>query len=56
MRLICINSGSNGNEYIVKSKGKYFILDCGAKWKETMIACGFNVRAIEIAFVTHSHG
>lgn len=56
MRITCVGSGSSGNEYLLESEGSLIVLDCGCKWKETMIACGFDVLGIEAALVTHAHG
>lgn len=57
MKLITVSTGSDqGNCYLVGADGKYISLDCGCSWKGVMIACGFNVSAIEAAFLTHAHG
>lgn len=57
MRMRIINSGSAGNCYVLKSKtGKKLLLDIGVTTKEIMKANDFNVRDIDGAIVSHSHG
>ena len=57
MKLITVGTGSEqGNCYLIESNGKYIALDAGCSWKGVMIACGFNVCAIQAAFLTHAHG
>ena len=56
MNLITVRTGSDqGNCYLVESNGRYVALDCGAKWKDVMVACGFSVYAIQVAFLSHFH-
>lgn len=57
MKLITVGTGSEqGNCYLVESDGKYISLDAGCSWKSVLVACGFNVYAIQAAFLSHVHG
>lgn len=56
MRLIAINSGSEGNEYILESDTEALILDCGEPYKSAMRALNYDVSKIVGCCVTHAHG
>lgn len=57
MKLITVSTGSEqGNCYLIESDdGRYTALDCGAKWKDVMVATGFSVYHLESALLTHKH-
>ena len=56
MKLICVDSGSSGNAYLLEdSKGKIIILDCGMPYRRIEKAAGFRTSDIEFALVTHAH-
>lgn len=56
MKLKCVSTGSDANTYILESfSGEKLILDLGASEKEIKIACGFDVKNIVGACVTHTH-
>lgn len=56
MNLITVSTGSDqGNCYLLESNGRYVALDCGARWKDVLVACGFAVYAIQVAFLSHVH-
>lgn len=56
MKLITVSTGSDqGNCYLLESNGRYVALDCGAKWKDVLVACGFAVYGIKAAFLSHRH-
>lgn len=56
MKLITVSTGSDrGNCYLIESQNKFTALDCGAKWKDVMVACGFVVYGIQAVFLSHSH-
>lgn len=56
MKLKCIDSGSNGNCYILHANDSAILLDIGVRWKEVLRAIDYNLSAIDFALVTHSHG
>ena len=56
MRLITVGTGSSGNCHLLKrDNDRYVALDCGCKWKDVLVGCGFRPIDIEFALVTHSH-
>jgi len=56
MKLITVGTGSSGNCYLLKRDNDRFIaLDCGCKWKDVLVGCGFRPIDIDFALVTHSH-
>ena len=56
MKLITVSTGSDqGNCYLIESQNKFTALDCGARWKDVMVACGFAVCGIQAAFLSHFH-
>ena len=56
MKLITVSTGSDrGNCYLLESNGRYVALDCGARWKDVLVACGFAVYGIKAAFLSHRH-
>ena len=56
MRLITVGTGSSGNCHLLKrDNDRYVALDCGCKWSEVLIGCGFRPIDIDLALVTHSH-
>lgn len=50
-----IGTGSNGNCYIVESKGKYIVLDCGLPFEQITHDKAFP-KFRDISFVFCSHG
>lgn len=56
MKLITVGTGSSGNCYLLKrDNDRYIALDCGCKWKDVLVGCGFRPIDIDFALVTHSH-
>lgn len=56
MRLTVINSGSDGNTYLLESNNEILILDCGMSMKEVKKALNFDLSKIVGCFITHAHG
>lgn len=56
MIIKCIDSGSKGNSYFIEENNKILALDAGVKWREVLIACGFQVSKITSCLVSHEHG
>lgn len=56
MKLVTVGTGSSGNCHLLKrDNDRYVALDCGCKWKDVLVGCGFRPIDIEFALVTHSH-
>ena len=56
MKLVTVGTGSSGNCHLLKrDNDRYVALDCGCKWSEVLIGCGFRPIDIDLALVTHSH-
>lgn len=56
MKLITVGTGSSGNCYLLKRDNDHYIaLDCGCRWKDVLVGCGFRPIDIDFALVTHSH-
>ena len=56
MKLVTVGTGSSGNCHLLKrDNDRYVALDCGCKWSEVLIGCGFRPIDIDFALVTHSH-
>lgn len=56
MNLHTVGTGSSGNCYLLhRDNDRWITLDCGCKWKDVMIGCGFRPIDIDFALVTHSH-
>lgn len=52
----CIGTGSSGNAYLVKCNGNQILLDAGLPLTVIQKASGYNLMAIDAAFITHEHG
>lgn len=55
MNLTVLNSGSEGNGYILQNDAEALIIECGVRFKDCKVALGFNVKKVVGAIVTHSH-
>lgn len=56
MRIDVLNSGSDGNCYLVECENEVLILDCGVSAKEVKKALNFDLSKIVGCFISHSHG
>ena len=56
MKLVTVGTGSSGNCHLIQRDNDHWVaLDCGCKWSEVLIGCGFRPIDIDLALVTHSH-
>ena len=56
MRFECINTGSDGNCYVLTdSENRRLLLDVGIGIKQIKVGIGFAVNTLVGAVVTHSH-
>lgn len=55
MELICINSNSNGNCYILKSQDEALIIECGVNIDKIKQALNFDLSAVVGCILTHEH-
>lgn len=56
MKLVTVGTGSSGNCHLLKrDNDRWVALDCGCKWSEVLIGCGFRPIDIDLALVTHNH-
>lgn len=56
MKLKVINSGSDGNCYILTSNsGKRLIIECGVKWSEIQKAINFEYSSVSACLLSHEH-
>lgn len=55
MKLEVINSGSDGNTYLVDCMGEILVLDCGMKLMDVKKTLNFNLSNIVGCFVSHIH-
>lgn len=55
MKIKCINSGSDGNCFLLFSNDSAILLDLGVRWKGVLSAIEYNLLVIDFAIVTHSH-
>lgn len=51
-----LNSGSDGNGYLIATENETLLLECGVYPKEMLDATHYNVRHIVGALVSHEHG
>ena len=56
MRLYVINSGSDGNTYLIEIDNEILILDCGMPLKDVKKTLNFDLSKIVGCFISHSHG
>ena len=55
MNLVVVNSGSDGNTYLLNSDTDCVVLDCGVNFKTVMKMLDFNISKIRFAVCTHIH-
>lgn len=58
MRIMSLNSGSNGNVYYFGSDQESILIDAGLSCKEIekrMIAAGLSMHSVNAVFITHEH-
>lgn len=55
MILTVLNSGSDGNCYLLESENEILILDCGVPCKEVKKALNFDLSKVSGCLITHSH-
>lgn len=55
MKLICLDSGSSGNCYILDGGAEALIVEAGVSFLEVKKALDFNIRKIAGVVVSHSH-
>lgn len=56
MRLTVLNSGSNGNCYLLECENEVLVLECGVSSKIVKKALNFDLSKIVGCFISHSHG
>ena len=55
MNLVVVNSGSDGNTYLLNSDTDCVVLDCGVNFKTVMKMLDFNIKKICFAVCSHVH-
>ena len=55
MNLVVVNSGSDGNTYLLNSDTDCVVLDCGVNFKTVMKALDFNIKKIRFTVCSHVH-
>ena len=55
MNLVVVNSGSDGNTYLINSDTDCVVLDCGVNFKTVMKTLDFNIKKIRFAVCSHVH-
>lgn len=56
MKLICLDSGSSGNCYLLENDTECLVIEAGVPFKEVKKALNFNISKIVGVVVSHSHG
>lgn len=56
MRLTVLNSGSDGNGYLLECGNEVLILECGVPLMDAKIALNFDLSKIVGCYISHSHG
>lgn len=56
MRLTVLNSGSDGNGYLLECGNEILIIECGVALIEAKRALKFDLSKIAGVFISHSHG
>lgn len=51
-----LNSGSEGNEYLLTNGKETLILECGVKFIDCKKALDFDLSSIQGCVVSHEHG
>lgn len=55
MKLICINSNSSGNGYILTNGKESLVIELGRDWKEYEKSIGYNIENVKGCICTHLH-
>lgn len=55
-KIVCINSGSSGNAYLIDACGKKLLLELGVKWNEILKALNYKIDDVVGVCVSHAHG
>ena len=55
MRLTCLNSGSDGNGYLLECQGEILILECGVPLMEVKKALNFDLSRLVGCYISHGH-
>lgn len=56
MKLVVINSNSDGNAYILETENEALLIECGYDFKETKKMLNFNLKKVVGCILTHEHG
>lgn len=54
-KLICVDSGSGGNSYAIKTDSEILLIECGVPFNRTLQAIQFNTNNVVGCIVSHSH-
>ena len=57
-RIVPLYSSSSGNSTLIKSRGKYILIDCGMSCKmmsKALVSCGVYPEDVSAVFLTHRH-
>lgn len=56
MKVVTINTGSNGNSYLLEVNNRFIILDCGITFNKITHNKDFpKFKDIDLVFVSHLH-
>ena len=55
MLIDVINSGSDGNCYVIKCKDEYLIIECGVPAKDMLRSIDFQTLKVSGCVVSHGH-
>ena len=51
-----VDSGSQGNAYILECQNEILLLELGVSWKDIVKALNFNLSKVVGVCVSHAHG
>ena len=55
MLIDVVNSGSDGNCYVIHVQGEMLVIECGVKKKDFLNAVNYNTRDVKGCLVSHEH-
>lgn len=56
MLLSVINSGSEGNGYVLQNENEALIIECGCKFMDCKKVLNWNIRKVAGCIISHEHG